>query len=87
VNGPTGTAARRRLEGVRVWGRIGNFVLVRDNHVSGAATGVRFVPVGALPKAPAWVVTHNLAERASNVVLTPSSAVATLLRGLGDNWA
>lgn len=87
VRGPATNAQRRRLEGVRVWGRLGPFALVRDNHVSGAATGVRFVPVGVVPKAPAWVVTHNLAERASTIVATPSAEVEALLRGLGDNWA
>lgn len=87
VNGPSDNNLRRRLEGVRIWGRLGPFAMVCDNHISGASIGIRFVPIGTLPKAPAWVVTRNLAERATDVVSTPSSAIAARVRGIADNWA
>jgi len=72
-----------RLEGVRVWGRLGSFVLVRDNHISGSHIGVRFVPINVPAGDLAWIITHNLAKGARNIVLTPFPAQ---LRGLGENW-
>jgi hypothetical protein len=82
-------ASRVPIEGVRVWGAVGPYVSLRENHVSGTRVGLRFVPIeGASPEPrPAWTITGNLAQRASTVVQTPTASVRNRVRGIAENWA
>ena len=75
-------------EGIRMFGFIGLFAVIRANHISGLRTGINFNPVGTpIPQKPQWVVTDNIAESAQNVLLTPNAAIRSRIRGAIDNYA
>jgi hypothetical protein len=75
-------------EGIRLFGFIGAFAVVRANHISGLRIGINFNPVGtAIPERPQWIVTDNLAERAQEIVATPNALVRSRIRGIADNYA
>lgn len=71
-------------DGIKVWGVLGRYLLVRDNHLSGAAPGVRIAPVDR-PPTPAeegtssrWVVRDNYLEgNPRNVVAVYPASPAT----------
>jgi hypothetical protein len=74
-------------EGIRVFGVLGPFAVVRANHMTGLRTGIKFNPVGTIPERPQWIVTDNLAEHAQDIVVTPNAVVRSRIRGLADNYA
>ena len=75
-------------EGIRVFGFVGPFAIIRANHVSGLRIGIRFSPVGTpLPQRPQWVIADNFAEKAQEVLATPSATVRSKIRGAADNYA
>jgi hypothetical protein len=61
------------IEGIRVYGHLGRMVLVRDNHLSGVATGVRVTPLNpASNQLQQWLVSTNMAEQARSAVIADS---------------
>ena len=82
------TAQTSIFEGIRVFGYIGLFAVIRANHISGLSIGVNFNPLGtSIPPKPQWIVTDNIAEGAQNVLLAPNAAIRSRIRGAVDNYA
>jgi hypothetical protein len=55
------------VDGVRVFGYLGRFLLVRDNLVDSYTIGIQVTPRGTIPKNVVWRVLDN-------AILTPSQA-------------
>jgi len=87
------------VEGIRVFGRQGLRVIVRNNHLhDGFNTGVTFAPLHQpLPDKPMWIIGENVMERTTTKVVIPArspghagvdaAAVTQRVRGLADNFA
>jgi hypothetical protein len=67
----------RYSEGVRVWGHLGTFVVLRENVVSVASIGLRVRDTGVPPETGQvqWLAADNMAEGASLVVDAPKAMV------------
>ncbi len=70
---PSG-AQDMQIDGVRIFGRVGRSIIIRENHLQGFNTGVHFELRGAAPKTPMWLINDNLAENSSLVVSAPNGA-------------
>jgi hypothetical protein len=71
------TSENRYSEGVRVWGHLGTFVVLRENVVSVASIGLRVRDTGVPPETGQvqWLAADNMAEGASLVVDAPKAMV------------
>src|SRR5262249_11667221 len=69
----TGTA-NMQVDGIRVFGRIGRYLIVRENHLSSFNNGVVMAVRGPIPSKPMWRINNNLAEGATVVVNAPAAA-------------
>jgi hypothetical protein len=69
-----------QTDGIRVFGRMGRSIMIRENHLSGFNIGVRFVLRGVTPNAPMWLINDNLAEGSAVPVSAPNVANKT------NNW-
>jgi hypothetical protein len=69
-----------QVDGIRVFGRLGRSLIIRENHLLGFNTGIRFELRGATPPTPMWLINDNLAEGSSLVVSAPNVANKT------SNW-
>jgi uncharacterized protein DUF6519 len=76
---PSGTQ-NMQIDGIRVFGRMGRSIVIRENHLAGFNIGVRFELRGATPTAPMWLINDNLAEGSSIPVSAPNVANKT------NNW-
>jgi nitrous oxidase accessory protein NosD len=74
--------------GIKVWGVLGRFALVQENHMTGCLTGVRFFAVddGSLPVRAGlmWIVRHNLAEGARQAFV-PDGIAPGRVQDFGSN--
>lgn len=72
-----GERGRAGAEGVRVFGQLGRFMIVRQNHLSGFTTGIRIVPLNPEKendrRRQQWLVIQNIAENAQRAVDAPPS--------------
>jgi len=69
------------IDGIRVFGRLGRSVIVRENHLDGFNVGVNVVPRGSAPSGkPMWLINDNLAEGSNPPVTGPDSL------GKASNW-
>lgn len=88
------------VEGIRLFGVMGQRVIVRHNHMRPRfQIGVTFAPLNAsLPPQPLWIITENEMESATTKVNVPQKApgkpgvpnpgaVRGRIRGLNDNFA
>ena len=66
-----------QIDGVRVFGRMGRSIMIRENHLTGFNTGIHFEHRGPLPPAPMWMINDNLAEGSSVVVNAPNPSSKT----------
>jgi hypothetical protein len=69
-----------QVDGIRVFGRIGRSVILRENHLIGFNTGIHFELRGATPPTPMWFVNENLAEGSNPPVSAPNVA------NKANNW-
>jgi hypothetical protein len=76
---PSGTQ-NTQIDGIRVFGRMGRSIMIRENHLVGFNTGIHFELRGATPPTPMWMVNDNLAEGSSLPVSAPNVANKT------NNW-
>jgi Family of unknown function (DUF6519) len=70
---PAGSQAVQ-IDGIRVFGRLGRSVFIRENHLDGFNIGVNFVLRGTAPATPMWAINDNLAEGSSPAVSAPNVA-------------
>jgi hypothetical protein len=63
---------RTPVEGIRIHGELGPFLLVRGSSLSEFRVGVRVVAIGAAPKPRMWVVAETMAAGAAVGVDAPS---------------
>lgn len=62
------------VEGIRVYGRLGRMLMVRQNYMSNCTVGIRVVPVEASAKQQnQWLVAENMMPDANPRVSAPSS--------------
>ena len=62
------------VEGVRVHGELGPFMVVRQSHLRGFTVGVRVTPLNQpTPKDRVWLVAETMATGASPAVVAPDS--------------
>lgn len=76
---PLGTQ-NMQIDGIRVFGRLGRSIVIRENHLVGFNIGIRFELRGASPPTPMWLINDNLAEGSSLPVSAPNVANKT------NNW-
>jgi uncharacterized protein DUF6519 len=79
VERPAG-ARDMTIDGIRVFGRLGRVVMIRENHLDGFNVGVNFVLRGATPPTPMWLINDNLTEGANPPVSAPNVA------NKANNW-
>ena len=70
---PTGDAPPTPVEGIRIHGTLGPFLVVRHSSLQGFAIGVRVVPLGAVPKSRVWLVAETMAEGSTTALAAPAS--------------
>ncbi len=68
---PAGTSPQP-VEGLRVWGHFGGFLVVRDTSLSGFNVGVRVEPMDT-PSSATWAVTDTFADGAAPAVHAPAA--------------
>jgi hypothetical protein len=61
------------VEGIRIHGRLGPFVCVRQSYLDGFTVGVRVAPVGAPPDKRMWVVAETLCDHSTKALDAPIS--------------
>ena len=70
-------AERYEMQGVEMHGFFGPRLLLRTNHLSGFRVGFLIVPLSRpaspMPASRLWIVSENIAEKASTVVQAPIS--------------
>jgi hypothetical protein len=59
------------VEGIRIHGRLGPFVCVRQSYLDGFTVGVRVAPVGAAPAARMWLVAETLCDHSTKALDAP----------------
>ena len=69
-----------QIDGIRVFGRLGRLLTIRENHLDGFNIGVNFVLRGAPPPKPMWLINDNLAEGSNPPVSAPNTA------NKANNW-
>lgn len=69
-----------QIDGIRVFGRLGRSLIIRENHLVGFNTGIHFELRGVTPPTPMWLINDNLAEGSSLVVNAPNAA------NKANNW-
>ena len=69
------------VDGIRVFGRLGRYAIVRENHLTGFTNGVWMELRGATPVKPMWRINQNLVENCTLPVKAPDAADKT------DNFA
>jgi hypothetical protein len=62
------------LVGIEMFGSFGPHLLVRDNLLPGARTGILLRPVGAVPQLHLWVIEDNITPGAGTPVVAPATA-------------
>lgn len=67
------------LHGIRLHGLFGSHLVARDNHVDGAAVGVRFDPIKLPRKKPLWLFAGNLGENLAGKLIDTTSEAAQLI--------
>jgi hypothetical protein len=70
----------RMRNGIHVAGALGRFAIIRQNHLTSCAVGIRFEPQGQEKTKPLWVIGENMAEDTKQVVVDASN-----LAKLDDN--
>jgi hypothetical protein len=61
------------VEGIRIHGRLGPFVCVRQSYLDGFTVGVRVAPVGAAPDKRMWLVAETLCDHSTKALDAPIS--------------
>jgi hypothetical protein len=69
-----------QIDGIRVFGRLGRSLMIRENHLTGFNIGIRFELRGATPPTPMWLINDNLAEGSNPPVSAPNVA------SKANNW-
>ena len=64
----------RSIDGIRVWGRLGPFVNIVENHLEGFSTGVRLQPLAGSAERPRWRVVQNMFRSSKQLVDRPPDA-------------
>ncbi len=59
------------VEGIRIHGVLGQFLVVRDSSLQGFTVGVRIVPLGPVPASRVWLVAETMAQGASTALDAP----------------
>jgi hypothetical protein len=65
-------AAPSPVEGVRIHGTFGPFMLVRHSSLSGFAVGVSVTPLAPVPRSRMWLVAETFATGATAAVSAPA---------------
>ncbi len=67
-------SAKTPIEGIRVYGRLGRMLMIRENYMSNCSTGVRVHPVGASDNINTqWNVSQNMMPGANPRVSAPNT--------------
>ena len=69
-----------QIDGIRVFGRLGRSIMIRENHLTGFNVGIHFELRGASPATPMWLINDNLAEGSNPPVSAPNAA------NKANNW-
>lgn len=64
---PVGTP----VEGIRIHGELGEFLVVRNSSLHGFTIGVRVVPLDPLPEPRVWLVSETMAQGANTALDAP----------------
>jgi hypothetical protein len=58
-------AAVSTVEGIRIYGTVGPFLVVRDTSLTGFTVGVRVEPLATIPRVRLWLVAETMAQGAA----------------------
>ena len=90
------------IDGIRIFGNAGRYVVLRDNHLhDGFDNGVTFAPLTQpLPQKPMWIITDNVMEGSKTQINIPAKspghagvnagqvhAIQALIIGMADNFS
>jgi hypothetical protein len=63
------------VDGIRVHGRLGPFLSIRQTSLDGFSEGVRVTPLEPIPSARMWVVAETMAASAAHGAIAPGTVV------------
>jgi hypothetical protein len=77
------------IDGIRVYGHTGRMMIVRQNHIVNANTGILFAPVSGENGSPQWVITDNVAPKSKQPVVVKERVPGTKgkISGLQSNYS
>ncbi len=61
------------VEGIRIHGALGQFLVVRDSSLQGFTVGVRIVPLEPVPPSRVWLVAETMAQGATTPLDAPQT--------------
>ena len=76
------------IDGIRVYGHPGRMMVVNQNHIVNANTGILFAPVSGENGKPQWVITDNVAPKSKQPVVVKERVLGTKqkINGLQFNY-